>query len=52
MGNVGTTTALSTGTPTNNRALNIFGGNLYVSSASGSSFGVSQVGTGLPTTAG
>ena len=45
------TTAISTATPINNRAVNIFGGNLYVSSASGTSFGVSQVGTGLPTTA-
>jgi hypothetical protein len=51
LGNTGPTTALSTGTPTNNRAVNIFGGNLYVSSASSTSFGISQVGTGLPTTA-
>ncbi|ALW85802.1 hypothetical protein AUC43_12290 [Hymenobacter sedentarius] len=52
-GNSGTaaTTALSTAAPTNNRSVNIFGGNLYVSSASGSNFGISQVGTGLPTTA-
>ncbi|WP_052732300.1 IPT/TIG domain-containing protein [Hymenobacter terrenus] len=51
-GNSGTaaTTALNTAVPTNNRGVNIFGGNLYVSSASGAFQGISQVGTGLPTT--
>ena len=46
------TTALNTAAPTNNRGVNIFGGNLYVSSASGTFQGISQVGTGLPTTSG
>ncbi len=36
----------------NSRYVNTFGGNLYVSSSSGGFVGVSQVGTGLPTTAG
>ncbi|MDB5235236.1 MAG: hypothetical protein JWR44_2229, partial [Hymenobacter sp.] len=51
-GNSGTTatTAISTAAPTNLRGINIFGGNLYVSSASGTFQGISQVGTGLPTT--
>jgi hypothetical protein len=44
------TTALTTAAPTNNRAVGIYGGNLYLASASGSNFGISQVGTGLPTT--
>jgi len=35
---------------TNNRQINIFGGQLYVASASGTSRGVNTVGTGLPTT--
>ena len=38
--------------PTNIRAVNIFDGNLYVSAASSPNIGISQVGTGLPTTAG
>ena len=46
------TTALNSTAPTNNRGVNIFGGNLYVSSASGTNQGISQVGTGLPTTSG
>ncbi|MGY3087692.1 hypothetical protein ACVWYF_000718 [Hymenobacter sp. UYAg731] len=50
LGSTGTSTALTTAAPTNNRAVNIFGGNLYVSAASGTFQGVSQVGTGLPTT--
>jgi hypothetical protein len=45
------TTSIST-TVTNNRSVNIFGGNLYITSASGTFQGVSQVGTGLPTTTG
>jgi hypothetical protein len=44
------TTAVTTAAPTNNRVVNIFNGNLYISSASGSFQGISQVGTGLPTT--
>jgi hypothetical protein len=46
-----TSTQLST-TPTNVRVANIFGGQLYTSSASGAFQGVSAVGTGLPTTSG
>jgi len=38
--------------PTNNRILNIFGGQLYTSAASAGFYGVSEVGTGLPTTSG
>ena len=38
--------------PTNVRYVNISGGNLYVSSGSSTSLGVSQIGTGLPTTTG
>jgi len=44
------TTAITTAAPTNNRSVGIYGGNLYVASASGANFGISQVGTGLPTT--
>ncbi|MVN74808.1 T9SS type A sorting domain-containing protein [Hymenobacter sp. HMF4947] len=51
-GNTGASTTLSTGSPTNLRSVNIFGGNLYVSSSSSPTFGVLQVGTGLPTAAG
>jgi hypothetical protein len=39
-------------TPTNTRTVNIFGGQLYVSSASSNFYGVSQVGNGIPTTSG
>ncbi len=45
------TTQLNTA-PTNVRSLNAAGGNLYISSASSPYFGISQVGTGLPTAAG
>ena len=38
--------------PTNVRYVNISGGNLYVSSGSSATLGVSQIGTGLPTTTG
>ena len=38
--------------PANIRAVNIFDGNLYISAASSPNIGISQVGTGLPTTAG
>lgn len=51
-GSSGASTALTTAAPTNNRYVNVFRGSLFVSSASGSNFGVSQVGTGLPTMAG
>ena len=40
--------------PSNNRGVGIYGGNLYVSSSTGTGgnfYGISQVGTGLPTTA-
>ncbi len=50
-GNTGTTTAFNTAAPTNLRTVNIFGGNLYIASATGAFNGISQVGTGLPTTA-
>lgn len=45
-------TQLNTAAPTNLRVVNIVDGNLYVSSSSGTAIGISQVGTGLPTTAG
>ncbi|MDO7876235.1 IPT/TIG domain-containing protein [Hymenobacter sp. ASUV-10] len=51
LGNTGPTTAINT-TPTNLRVLSIYGGNLYVSAATGAFQGISQVGTGLPTTTG
>lgn len=55
-GNSGTaTTTVVSATPANNRGVGIFGGNLYVSSQTSSApgfYGISQVGTGLPTTAG
>jgi hypothetical protein len=50
-----TSTAASTqvsGTPANDRVMNIFNGQLYVSSASGTTLGVATVGTGLPTATG
>jgi hypothetical protein len=47
-----TSTVLNTTAPTNTRVIEIFAGQLYVSSASGAFQGVSIVGTGLPTTAG
>lgn len=46
-----TTTQLST-TITNVRVVNVFGGQLYTSSATGAFQGVNSVGTGLPTTSG
>jgi hypothetical protein len=52
LGNTGTTTTISTGLPVNLRTVIIVGSNLYISSASGTTQGVAQVGTGLPTTAG
>ncbi|NTW01231.1 MAG: ExeM/NucH family extracellular endonuclease, partial [Oscillochloris sp.] len=47
-GNTGTSTQI-TNPPTNVRVPNIFNGQLYVSSGSSPYVGVSQVGTGLPT---
>jgi hypothetical protein len=47
----GTSTQLSTA-PTNTRVTNIFGGQLYVSSASAPFDGVATVGSGTPTTSG
>jgi hypothetical protein len=47
----GDSTPIST-TVTNTRAVQIFGGQLYATSASGSNIGVNLVGTGLPTTSG
>lgn len=38
--------------PTNTRVINVFNGQLYISSASSSFFGVSEVGTGNPTLTG
>ncbi|RZK61047.1 MAG: hypothetical protein EOO59_06020, partial [Hymenobacter sp.] len=51
-GNTGATTALSGGTVVNFRILGLAGGNLYASSATGSNYGLNQIGTGLPTAAG
>lgn len=51
-GNAGPTTALSTGSVVNFRILGIQGGNLYATSATGSNYGLNQIGTGLPTAAG
>jgi hypothetical protein len=47
-----TTSAQVSGTPANLRVVKIFNGQLYVSSASGTTIGVNQVGTGLPTATG
>ncbi|MBX3376583.1 MAG: hypothetical protein KF678_06215 [Phycisphaeraceae bacterium] len=51
---LGSTTSIqvSSGPPTNTRMLGIFGGQLYISSSSGSFLGVSTVGTGVPNTSG
>ncbi|MGI4865090.1 MAG: T9SS type A sorting domain-containing protein [Janthinobacterium lividum] len=51
LGNAGATTSLAVA-PANIRAIGAFGGNLYVSSGSSATLGVSQIGTGLPTAAG
>jgi hypothetical protein len=51
IGTTGTATQLST-TLTNLRAAEIFGGQLYVSTSSGSAVRIGAVGTGLPETAG
>lgn len=47
-----TSTAVSTGSPTNMRTIGIAAGQLYVSSASSTFQGMSAVGIGLPTNAG
>ncbi len=52
LANTAASTTISTGSPTNDRVINIFGGNLYVSSGSTPTYGIVQVGTGLPTTSG
>ena len=46
-----TSTQLST-TITNSRVINIFNSQLYVSSAKGTFYGISSIGSGLPTTSG
>ena len=55
-GNNGSTaTTLVAAVPNNNRGVGTYGGNLYVSSQTatgGNFYGISQVGTGLPTTTG
>ncbi|CAN5759732.1 hypothetical protein BH10CHL1_BH10CHL1_25680 [soil metagenome] len=51
-GNSSAATTLISATPTNVRVPSIFGGQLYVSSASGANIGVNIVGSGLPTTSG
>jgi hypothetical protein len=51
LGSTGTTTNLQS-TLLNERVVQIFGGQVYVSSSSGAFHGVSTVGTGMPTTTG
>jgi len=48
----GTTPQMLSAAPTNTRVPGIFGGQLFMSSASGTFVGVNSVGTGLPTTLG
>jgi MYXO-CTERM domain-containing protein len=45
----GTTSVQQNSTTSNNRVVNIFNGQLYVSASSGTVLGVATVGTGLPT---
>jgi hypothetical protein len=52
LGNSGPTTSISTGSQVNFRSVGVYGGNLYVTSAASPNFGISQVGTGLPTAPG
>lgn len=52
LANAAASTTISTGSPTNDRVINIFGGNLYVTSGSTPAYGVAQVGTRLPITSG
>ncbi|MGH3764912.1 MAG: hypothetical protein ACRDTX_07160 [Pseudonocardiaceae bacterium] len=51
LGSSGATTQINSTGPTNNRAVSIFGGQLYLSTGSGTT-GVYVVGSGLPTTGG
>jgi len=51
-GNFTQISSTATGQPTNMRNVEIYGGNLYTSSAATTGYGVWQVGTGLATTAG
>jgi hypothetical protein len=51
-GSVGTSTQLSSASPTNTRVVKIFNGQLYITSASGTFLGVSSIGSGTPTTSG
>ena len=51
LGNTGASVNIAAA-PANIRAINSFGGNLYVSSGSTATLGISQIGTGLPTTTG
>lgn len=51
-GNFTQISSTATGQPTNMRNMEIYGGNLYTSSAASTGNGVWQVGTGLATTAG
>jgi hypothetical protein len=48
----GTTSTQLSGSPINTRCINIFNSQLYISSQVAGFFGVSSVGTGLPTTSG
>ena len=50
-GSIAASTQINTA-PTNTRVANIAGGQLYISSASGTFLGVATVGSGLPTTSG
>lgn len=50
-GNAGTSIQMST-SPTNTRVVNVYNGQLYISSASGTFQGVASIGTGIPTTSG
>ncbi|MBL8921098.1 MAG: Ig-like domain-containing protein [Myxococcaceae bacterium] len=51
-GSAGGSTPLNTASPTNLRAAHVVAGQLYLSAASGSAFGVLSLGVGLPTTGG
>jgi hypothetical protein len=51
-GSTSGSTQLNTAAPTNTRVVNIYSGQLYMSSASGTYQGVGTVGSGLPTTSG
>ena len=51
LGSLGSGTVVSN-TPASNRVLTVAGGQLYVTSSSGSNIGLNKVGSGAPTTAG